>query len=67
MPGASWYELAAWCASIAGSAADPRSIDELAEIARQVEADMRAATVEDLKASAYFWWRWLRWHPEGGC
>jgi hypothetical protein len=63
---AAWSDLERFCASIAGPAGDPRPIDELAAIARQVEADMRAASIEDLLAACYLWWRRLRWNAEGG-
>ena len=44
---AAWPDLERFCALIAGPAGDPRPIDELAAIARQVEADMGAASVDD--------------------
>ena len=59
---AAWPDLERFCASIAGPAGDPRPIDELAAIARQVEADMGAASVDDLLAAVYFRWRSARWN-----
>lgn len=61
---APWREIDAWCATLAGPAGDPRPIDELAALARQVEADMAAAGVDDLLSSAYFFWRSARWNGD---
>lgn len=54
---APWSDLEAFCQLIAGPEGDPREIDELAEIARQVEVDLRAASIRDLLTAAYFLWR----------
>lgn len=59
---APWPELERFCQLIAGPDGDPRPIDELQQIARQVEADPRAAAVDDLLATAYFFWRRARWN-----
>lgn len=61
-PGAPWREVEVWLASIAGPRGDDRSIDELAAIARQVQAGMRAATTADLRTTSYFYWRSARWN-----
>jgi hypothetical protein len=62
--GADWREVEAWCATFDGYADGARSVDDLMAIARQVEADPRAASVDDLLASAYFHWRRARWNDQ---
>ena len=57
---APWPDVESFCALIGGPDGDPRSIDELHEIAHQVEADSRAATTDDLLAAIYFHWRAAR-------
>ena len=59
---APWSDLEAFCQLIAGPRGDPRSIDELAQIARCVEVDMPAASAGDLLTAAYFFWRKFRWN-----
>lgn len=66
LAGASWPELEAWCATLAGPEGDPRPIDELAAIARHVEAAPELASDADLLAACFFWQRRARWNGEGG-
>jgi len=57
-------ELEHFCELIGGPDGDPRPIDELYEIARQVEANPRAASTDDLRAAVYFHGRAMRWNGD---
>ncbi|MET4489450.1 hypothetical protein [Bradyrhizobium sp. LA7.1] len=61
-PSAPWREVERFCALIGGSGGDPREINQLCEIAREVEADLRAASIDDLLVAIYFNWRRARWN-----
>ena len=63
---APWPELERFCQRIAGAGGDARLVDELLRLARQAEADLHAATVDDLLAAAYFHWRSARWNDQAG-
>lgn len=62
--GAQWCEVEVFCASLDGYADGAGSIDDLMEIARQVEANPSGASVEDLCATAFIRWRAARWNEE---
>ena len=61
---APWSELDRFCQLIAGPDGDPRPIDELQQIAQQVEACPQTADIDDLLTAAYFFWRRARWNDE---
>lgn len=61
-PAAPWGEVEQFCELIGGPGGDPREINQLCEIARQVEADLRAASIDDLLVAIYFNWRRARWN-----
>lgn len=61
---APWPELEHFFQLIAGPDGDARPVAELLRIAHQVEADPCAATVDDLLAAAYFYWRSARWNDQ---
>lgn len=61
-PAAPWGEVERFCALIGGPSGDAREIDQLSEIARKVETDVRAASIDDLLAAIYFYWRRVRWN-----
>lgn len=60
--GAPWGAVERFCELIGGPSGDTREIDQLGEIARRVEADLRAASPDDLLAAIYFNWRRARWN-----
>lgn len=61
-PVASWGEVEQFCKLIGGPNGDPREINQLCEITRQAEADLRAASIDDLLVAIYFNWRRARWN-----
>lgn len=61
-PAAPWGEVERFCALIGGPSGDARGIDQLSEVARKVDADLRAASGDDLLVAIYFYWRRVRWN-----
>lgn len=61
-PAAPWSEVERFCEIIGGPNGGPREINQLCEIARQVEADLRAASIDNLLVAIYFNWRRARWN-----